>query len=158
MLLENLAIASGMVVGTVSLHFFGLACLIAILRAEFATRWREGTAFQRGATILFTVFGLVLLHSTEIWIYAALFMSLKLFNDLEIALYFSTTSFTTLGYGDIVVDHSRRLISAIEGANGFLLIGWSTAFLVSVTAKMGLLEAQLEHRGKPANDWSANQP
>jgi hypothetical protein len=158
MLLENLAIATGMVVGTVSLHFFGLACLIAILRAEFATRWREGTAFQRGATILFTVFGLVLLHSAEIWLYAALFLGLDLFKDLETALYFSTTSFTTLGYGDIVVNHSRRLIAAIESANGFLLIGWSTAFLVSVTAKMGLLEAQLEHGGKPANDWPANQP
>ncbi len=157
MLLENLAIGTGMVVGTVSLHFFGLACLIAILRAEFATRWREGTAFQRGGTILFTVFGLVLLHSTEIWLYAALFLGLDLFKDLETALYFSTTSFTTLGYGDIVVNHSRRLIAAIESANGFLLIGWSTAFLVSVTAKMGLLEAQLERGGKPTNARPANQ-
>lgn len=151
MLFENLAIASVMVVGTVSLHFFGLAGLIAILRAEFATRWREGTAFERGATILLTVFGLVILHSVEIWIYASLFIGLGEFQDLETALYFSTTSFTTIGYGDVLVSQSRRLIAAIEGANGFLLIGWSTAFLVSVTARMGLLEAQLQTRGKARN-------
>lgn len=158
MLFENLAISTGMVIGTVTLHFFGLACLIAILRAEFATRWRYGSAFERGATILFTVFGLVLLHSAEIWVYASLFLGLDLFYDLETALYFSTSSFTTLGYGDLVVVPSRRLIAAIEGANGFLLIGWSTAFLVSVTAKMGLLEAQLEHGGRPAPGEPANSP
>lgn len=158
MLLQNLAISSAMVVGTVGLHFFGLAALIAILRAEFATRWREGSAFERGATILFTVFGLVLLHSAEIWSYAILFMGLGQFTDLETALYFSTATFSTVGYGDVLIDHQHRLIAAIEGANGFILIGWSTAFLVSVTAKMGLLEAQLERAGRPANDRAANQP
>jgi hypothetical protein len=147
-----------MVIGTVCLHFIGLATLIAVLRAEFATRWRQGSAFQRGATILFTVFGLVVLHSAEIWVYASLFVGLGHFEDFETALYFSTTSFTTLGYGDVVISHNHRLIGAIESANGFLLIGWSTAFLVSVTAKIGLLEAQLERAGQSANDRSANQP
>jgi hypothetical protein len=158
MLWENLAISSAMVIGTVCLHFIGLATLIAVLRAEFATRWRQGSAFQRGATILFTVFGLVVLHSAEIWVYASLFVGLGHFEDFETALYFSTTSFTTLGYGDVVISHNHRLIGAIESANGFLLIGWSTAFLVSVTAKIGLLEAQLERAGQSANDRSANQP
>jgi hypothetical protein len=156
MLFENLAIASAMVAVTVGLHFIGLATLIAILRAEFATRWREGSAYRRAAIILFTVFGLALLHSLEIWVYAILFVGLGEFQDLETALYFSTASFSTIGYGDIVIDHRHRLVAAIEGANGFLLIGWSTAFLVSVTAKMGLLEAQLEMRGKGGSDQSSN--
>lgn len=143
-MLENLLIASAMVVLTVSMHFFGLAALIAVLRAEFARSWREGSSLRRGAVILVTVFGLVVLHSLEIWTYAALFLTLKEFPDLETALYFSTTSFSTIGFGDVVVSHKHRIIGAIEGANGFLLIGWSTAFLVSVTAKMGLLEAQLD--------------
>jgi hypothetical protein len=156
MLLENLAIASSMVAVTVGLHFIGLATLIAILRAGFAARWREGSAYRRGAVILFTVFGLVLLHSAEIWVYAILFLGLGQFNDLETALYFSTSSFSTIGYGDIVIDHKHRLVAAIEGANGFLLIGWSTAFLVSVTAKMGLLEAQLETGGRATSDQTSN--
>jgi hypothetical protein len=156
MLLENLAIASLMVTVTVGLHFVGLATLIAILRAGFAARWREGSAYRRGAVILFTVFGLVLLHSLEIWVYAILFLGLGQFQDLETALYFSTASFSTIGYGDVVIDHQHRLVAAIEGANGFLLIGWSTAFLVSVTAKMGLLEAQLETGRRAASDQTSN--
>jgi hypothetical protein len=146
MLVENLAIASGMMIGTICIHFFGLAALIAILQAEFPAKWRTGNAIQRGASLLFVVFGLVFLHSLEIWSYAALYLLLGEFRELETSLYFSTSSFTTLGIGDVVVGHGRRLISAIESANGFLLIGWSTAFLVSVTAKMGLLEARLVNR------------
>lgn len=162
MLFQNLLIAGVMVVVTVSMHFFGLAALIAVLRGEFARRWREGSSLRRGAVILVTVFGLVVLHSLEIWVYAALFMALEQFPDLETALYFSTTSFSTLGFGDVVISHKHRIIGAIEGANGFLLIGWSTAFLVSVTAKMGLLEAQLDrdhaHGGGHGGDQTRKLP
>jgi voltage-gated potassium channel len=144
-LATNLAIASGMVGGTVVLHFVGLAALIAVLNTNIPRRLRAGTGLQKGLTILFTVFGLVLMHTAEIWAYACLYLVLGEFDGLEAALYFSTTTFSTLGYGDITLSHGYRLVGAIEGANGFLLIGWSTAFLVSVTNRMGLLEARLKH-------------
>ena len=53
---------------------------------------------------------------------------------------FSTTSFTTLGHGDVVLDRHWRLFGVIEGANGLLLFGWSTAFLFSVISRMRALE------------------
>lgn len=62
--------------------------------------------------------------------------------DFESALYFSATSFTTLGYGDVVLDPKWRLFGAIERANGLLLFGWSTAFRMRA----------LEH------DWLEPQP
>ena len=60
--------------------------------------------------------------------------------EFEPALYFSTVSFTTLGYGDIVLGPDWRIMSAIEGANGLILFGWSTAFLISMMSKMRTLE------------------
>ncbi len=145
MLSQNLIVATGMVGGTVVFHFLGLAGLIAALNTGLPRRMRAGTGLQKGLTILFTVFGVVVMHTVEIWAYAALYLGLGEFRDLESALYFSTTSFSTLGFGDITLSHAHRLVGAIEGANGFLLIGWSTAFLVSVTNRMGLLEARLKH-------------
>jgi hypothetical protein len=50
------------------------------------------------------------------------------------------------------------MIAAIEGVNGFLLIGWSTAFLVSVTAKMGLLEARLTQNDGASRRDPSNLP
>ena len=145
MLMPNLLIAMVAVGTTVVFHFVGLAALIAVLNTSIPRRLRAGTGLQKGLTILFTVFGLVIMHTVEIWAYACLYMVLGEFHDLEAALYFSTTSFSTLGYGDLTLSQSHRLVGAIEGANGFLLIGWSTAFLVSVTNRMGLLEARLRH-------------
>jgi hypothetical protein len=154
----NLLISLAMVTLTIVVHFAGLAALIACLRGEFARRWREGSAYRRGFVILFTVFGLVVLHAIEIWIYAGLYLFLGLVPTLETALYFSTSTFTTLGFGDVVIDSHHRIIAAIEGFNGFLLIGWSTAFLVSVTGKMGLLEAQLEAIQRSRDDPPRDSP
>ncbi len=158
MLMQNLAVSSGMVVGTVIFHFLGLAALIAILNTHIPKRLRTGPGLQRALVILFTVFGLVAMHTVEIWVYAGLYLALGEFKEIEAALYFSTTSFSTLGYGDVTLTHEHRLIGAIQGINGFLLIGWSTAFLVSVTARMGLLEARLLHSDQRSPSKGSDSP
>jgi hypothetical protein len=86
------------------------------------------------------VLGLVAIHSVEIWLYAAAFWAIGAVGDFETALYFSTVTFTTLGYGDIVLEGNWRLFGAIEAGNGLILFGWSTAFLLSVTSRLRLLE------------------
>ncbi len=158
MLLQNLAVASGMVGATVIFHFLGLAALIAVLNTQIPRRLRTGTGLQKALTILFTVFGLVAMHTVEIWAYAILYLGLGEFQEIEAALYFSTTSFSTLGYGDVTLTHAHRLVGAIQGVNGFLLIGWSTAFLVSVTGKMGLLEARLMHSDQRSPSAGPDSP
>jgi len=47
--------------------------------------------------------------------------------SFEESLYFSLVTMATLGYGDVVLDKSWRILSAIQGANGSFLFGWSTA-------------------------------
>jgi hypothetical protein len=75
-----------------------------------------------------------------VWLYAVLFRALGEFATFEQALYFSTVSFSTLGYGDLTLSAPWRVLGAIEGVNGLVLIAWSTAFLMSVTARLRLLE------------------
>jgi voltage-gated potassium channel Kch len=48
---------------------------------------------------------------------------------LEEALYFSTVTFTTLGYGDVVLSPDWRLLSAFQSANGTIIVGWTTAMV-----------------------------
>jgi hypothetical protein len=157
MLIENLAISAGMGAALILIHFFGLAGLLALLRPVAARDLHSRSFIHGGATILGVIFGLVGLHTVEIWLYAFLFLGLGEFGTLEAAVYYSTTSFSTLGYGDLTLSEGRRLLGAIEGAQGFLLIGWSTAFLVAVIGRMGLLEAQMErfNRNRPPRE---NEP
>jgi hypothetical protein len=148
-MIANFALAALMVGLTVTIHFFGLLALLWVLRRRgHRFRAHESWAGQ-GAAILFVVLGLVAVITIEIWLYAAIFLVVGALPDFESALYFSTTSFTTLGYGDIVLDTRWRLLGAIEGANGLLLFGWSTAFLISVTGRMRTFEHDwLEHSSR----------
>jgi hypothetical protein len=144
--IANFALATFMVGLTVTIHFGGLLGLLWVLRGSgHRLRAHESWAGQ-GAAILFVVLGLVAVLTVEIWLYAVVFLAVGALPDFESALYFSTTSFTTLGYGDVVLDARWRLFGAIEGANGLLLFGWSTAFLISVTGRMRTFEHDwLEH-------------
>jgi voltage-gated potassium channel len=54
------------------------------------------------------------------------------FETLEKAIYFSLVTFTTLGYGEITISSSSRILSGFEAMNGVLLLGWTTAMMFSV--------------------------
>ena len=74
----------------------------------------------------------ILGHVIEIWIWAIFYYftaSIQEIPTLEAALYFSTSSFTTVGFGDLVLSEEWRLLSSFESTNGMILFGWSTAFI-----------------------------
>tara|TARA_R100001369_G_scaffold83857_1_gene116409 strand:- start:1016 stop:1375 length:360 start_codon:yes stop_codon:yes gene_type:complete len=54
------------------------------------------------------------------------------FETLEKAIYFSLVTFTTLGYGEITISSSSRILSGFEAMNGVLLLGWTTAMMFAV--------------------------
>ena len=144
-MIERLALATLMVGLTVTVHFFGLLALLWLLRARAHALHETWT--RQGAAILAVVLGLMMIHTVEVWLYAGVYLAIGALGDLETAVYFSTTSFTTIGYGDIVLDRKWRLVGAIEGANGLLLFGWSTAFLFSIISRMRALEHDWLERG-----------
>jgi hypothetical protein len=95
---------------------------------------------RRVGAILLSVFGVFALHTLQIWSYAVLYRVLGELRTFEESLYFSTVTFVGLGYGDVVLTPRWRVLSAIEAANGVILIAWSTAFLLTVTTRLKLLE------------------
>lgn len=151
-MIANFVLASFMVGLTVCIHFGGLLALMWLLRTR-GHRFRAHEGASRVAALLvFVVLGLVAIHTVEIWLYAAAYLAMGALTDFETALYFSTTSFTTIGYGDVVLDRRWRLVGAIEGANGLLLFGWSTAFMMSVIQRLRTLEHDWLERTLPGNE------
>ena len=133
---SNLALASVMVALTVTMHFWGLVLLTrAVSGGGRRLRAHEGHG-RAGLVILLGVFGIFALHTAEIWSYAALYRMLGEIRAFTDALYFSTTA--SLGFGDIVLSSRWRLISAVEAANGVILFAWSTAFLLTLTRRVGV--------------------
>lgn len=140
-MLTSLALAMAMVTLTVTIHYGGIVGLLALLRNRPRRRPRSPLVGQ-GTAILFIVMSLMALHAIEIWLYAGLYHVAGAVADLETALYFSTVSFTTVGYGDIVLEPGWRLVGAIESVNGLLLFGWSTAFLTTTIGQLSTLDHQ----------------
>lgn len=139
-LLQNLVLGAGMVCLTVAVHFIGLVALTWLLRRGGHRFHAHESLAGQGSLIVFVVLGIVAIHTVEIWLYAVTFLGIGALDDFEAALYFSTVSFSSIGYGDIILEKSWRLISAIEGVNGLILIAWSTAFLFSVTTRLRAFE------------------
>jgi hypothetical protein len=59
-------------------------------------------------------------------------MDITAVHNLETALYFSLVSFTTVGYGDVVLSPDDRMLGAMQAASGMLLFGWSTALMFEI--------------------------
>lgn len=83
------------------------------------------------ATLRLAAFVLWLFLATilEVWVWALLYLFLGAFEAVEPSVYFSTVTFTTLGFGDIILGTDWRLLSSFEAANGLLMFGWSTALI-----------------------------
>ncbi len=75
-------------------------------------------------------------HLIEIALWAELFVMCGEFSELGTAYYHSAVNYTTLGYGDLVMTPSWRLLGPLEAANGMLLFGVSTAMIFAVIQRV----------------------
>jgi hypothetical protein len=147
----QLFLASIMVVVTVLVHLIGLAVLVRLLRSH--QRWLRLVRLRPFTLLLGASLGVFAIHTVEIWLYAVLYLVLGATAHFEQSLYFSTVTYATIGYGDVLLPHDWRILGAIEGATGVIMLGWSTAFVVSLLAQLRLLSHDwLTGRSEPTVD------
>lgn len=79
---------------------------------------------------------LVLLHLLEISLWALLYAWGHAIPDVNSALYFSSVTYTTVGYGDVVLPEGWRLAGGVEALTGILMCGWSTAFIFAILSRI----------------------
>lgn len=135
---QQLAIGAGMIALCVVIHGLGLFTLRRVMQSERAEERLEGMRPLSIRGTLFTlvmVFALICVHFVEIWLFAFLYDFVGALPHFQDALYVSTSSYATLG-SDRAMAHEWRLLSAIEGLLGFILIGWSTAFFFRVLERL----------------------
>jgi len=97
----------------------------------------ESPSAPRRFVLLLRLFlWIVLLHLIQVSLWAVVFWQVRALPTVETALYFSLVTYTTIGYGDVVLGPGWRVLAGIEGLTGILLIGWSTAFMFAVVNRM----------------------
>jgi hypothetical protein len=136
----NLLLGTVIISMTVVIHTFGLIFItkaMSFLTAHFRMHGRR----SRTVAMISVMMGLFGVITAEIWLWAGFYLILGVFADLPAALYFSITTFATVGFGDVVPSEQWRILAALEGVNGFLLIGWSTAYLIAAGTRVGPFRA-----------------
>lgn len=136
-MLIQLSLATAMVVATILIHGAGITALARGMQLEMdAAEAHHHFSLKRASAILVIVLALFTLHGIEIWLYAAVYLVIGAVQNLEAAVYYSTITYASIGFGDSEMARPWRLVGAIEGINGVLLLGWSTAFFVTVVARL----------------------
>jgi hypothetical protein len=133
--IKQLLIGWALMASSVAIHASGIvAGLAAARRYHGRSSW----------TFLFVGLAgwIILLHVAEIIVWAAVYTWRAAMPDMVSGMYFSAVTYTTTGYGDLVLPQSWRLVGAVEALTGILMCGWSTGFFFAVLSRM------LESRGE----------
>lgn len=120
-----------MVALTVGVHSLFMVAAISYSRSH-TDRFTDRRTFAMIGVILWFFLAICF----ESWLWALLFQWLGTVPDLETAVYFATVTYTTLGYGDVVLDGDWRLLSAFAASNGVIVFGWTTAMVYMVAERI----------------------
>jgi voltage-gated potassium channel len=128
-MLTVLVIAFGIVSICLVIHTTGMVILAEQLLKRRAALERQPD-LKHFTLLLMMVFAIIImLHLGTAAIWAAFYQLRGLFPDYETSFYFSLKSYSTIGYGDVLLPQKWRLLGCVEGISGVLLCGLSTAFI-----------------------------
>ncbi|HUL11883.1 MAG TPA: potassium channel family protein [Methylococcaceae bacterium] len=132
MLIEIL-VAGGLAVVTVVIHAIGFD---ALLRTMIWSRALATLGFHRvtGWVIGLTCW-LILIHLVEISVWGLFYLWQGLLPDAETAFYFSAVTYTSVGYGDIVLLKPWRMLAPLETLTGMLMCGLSTGLFFALISR-----------------------
>ncbi len=118
---------------TVITHASGIAVLLRGLARSHST---STSVWLIRRTLLRIIWWLVVLHLAEIAIWGLFYQWRGCVPDAEAAFYFSASTYTTLGYGDVLLVKPWRLLAPIESLMGVLMFGLSTGYFFVVVNRI----------------------
>lgn len=146
-MLLNLAIGAVMMMVTTAVHAWGMIMALNIVQSQgwrWARRLHRFHVYRVGVVVLM----MFLVSLVEVMIWASAYLALNAIEGLEKALYFSMVTFTTLGYGDIVLHDHWRLLSSFEAANGIIMFGWTTAIVIAAVQRIYHVDKSMDKKGR----------
>jgi hypothetical protein len=131
-MLSQLLVAWSLMALSVMIHAVGVSSAMRWLRRQSvaAQLWSWSWLFIRLAGWI------IFLHVVEISMWGVMYVWADALPGLQSALYFSAVTYTTTGYGDVVLPQTWRLVGAIEALTGILMCGWSTGFFFAIVSRM----------------------
>ena len=137
-ILYPLMVGVGAVVCTIFVHALALAATVNFVRHERRLGRAGAGALIDLAIVALAVSFAFVAHLIEIALWAVLLVICGEFQEFGIAYYCSAVNYTTLGYGDVLLTASWRLLGPLEATNGALVFGVSAAMVFAVIQRLVL--------------------
>ena len=139
-----IGIVLGMLIVTTASH-----TLVTFLQSELihAGRISAWCSISRRRRFILVAMGALWTAATlllDIVLWAWVYHHVGAIRDFETSLYFSGVTFTTVGYGDVILSKCWQLLSVGEAVNGVLMAGWSTAQLIFLVQRMMVMSLHIE--------------
>jgi hypothetical protein len=134
-MLANIAIGCGMMILTTLIHASAMFGTMRWLSFTHAERWFLRSHGTRVLVIAMIVLIMFIAGVIESAAWAVAYLLVGAMSEFEQAFYFSNVTYTTLGFGDVVIEGSWRLLSSFEAANGIIMFGWTTAVIVAAVQR-----------------------
>jgi len=123
-----------LVAGTVTIHAAGLAAILR--RVQSAPALRDTRSWPVTWLLVRVAWWLILVHLTAIAVWALFYWWQGCVPDAESAFYFSGVTYTTVGYGDLLLPEPWRLLAPVQALTGILMCGLSTGLFFGVVSRV----------------------
>ena len=132
---SRLVLAAGLIAATVMIQ--ALFMSVGLNTFKRIEERRPGAMVRKPAitTVIWVLFLLIPIV-IDVTLWATLYYAIAALPSFEEALYFSTVTFTTVGYGDIVLGREWRQLATFEAVNGWIIFGWATALIMAVIQRL----------------------
>jgi hypothetical protein len=143
-----LSIGVGILIVSVLTYTVATVLIVQLAAALIRAGYTGRNVRKNVAIMLVVVLITWAAHLTQIALWALAFFMIGESSTFEAAFYFSAENYTALGYGDITLSEKWRLLGPLEGINGLLLFGLSTALMFAIMSR--LITSRLRHRLRDA--------
>jgi hypothetical protein len=116
-----------------AMHAFGVAVLLRGLM-KVAAALPPAPLWPITRSLFRMIWWLILIHLSEISVWALFYLWRGCMPNIEAAFYFSGVTYTTIGYGDLVLTKPWRMLGPVEGLVGILMFGLSTGYFFIVVS------------------------
>ena len=148
-MLIQLALGSAIILITILIGGLGVWALETRLLVGHAWLVRPPHRIKMMVVLSGAALVVILLFTLGVWVWALTFHLLGIFDGFELSLYFALVTYTTLGFGDVLLPVDWRLLAGLASANGLLSMGMYTAILVEVVRQVRILQAEAMRDTRP---------
>ncbi len=134
-LFNHIAAAVFLVSLTLCLQCAGVATLIEWLKRVLTRDIHKHGPVYSATLVVKSTLAIIILHGLVILLWAG-FYRMRCFPSWELAFYFSASSYSTVGYGDLVLPSNWRLLGPLEAITGVLMSGISVCVLFGLVTRL----------------------